>query len=309
MRNHLKTKVVLTFLVLVLVGILAKPATDVFANWQAPPPTTPVTKKENAVVAIVSPEDKAFVNRKETLPVKVHFNTTKIKAQTPSNDEKTYYLQPIQAVELLLNGKSYEVKQLKKPLKEGDVTFSLSFTSLPQNALEAHLQAKIYTVYVPAKPPQFKGTKKLGAESQPITIILEETIQQTAKQFMKLDQTSDTDGDGLRNGFELINLQLATYPDKVDTDGDHVNDGQEDTDADGLINIEEQNKGTDPLLTDTDADGLSDGDEVSRYLTNPLKPDTDGDGLDDGLEVELGTNPLLADTNNDGITDGNTPLQ
>jgi hypothetical protein len=66
----------------------------------------------------------------------------------------------------------------------------------------------------------------------------------------------------------------------------------EDPDRDGLTNLQEFQKGTDPTNPDTDGDGLIDGDEVNKYRTNPLLPDTDGDLIPDGVEVQTGTNPL-----------------
>lgn len=143
-----------------------------------PIPTIPKIeiKKGDAAVEIVSPEDKKPVKKEEKLQVKVHFNTAYIKAKVPSIQEKIYYLQPIQAIELLLDGKSYEVKQLKKPLKEGDVTFDLSFTSLPEDATQAQLQVKIYTVYIQPKPPRIKGIKKLAGESEVTTVLFKQMI-------------------------------------------------------------------------------------------------------------------------------------
>lgn len=81
--------------------------------------------------------------------------------------------------------------------------------------------------------------------------------------------------------------------------------GQEDTDADGLINSEETRMGTDPLKTDTDGDQLSDGEEANTYRTNPLVVDTDIDQLADGIEVQnYQTNPLIPDTDADLLNDG-----
>ncbi len=66
----------------------------------------------------------------------------------------------------------------------------------------------------------------------------------------------------------------------------------QDPDRDGLTNLQEYQKGTDPNKADTDGDGLLDGDEVSKYRTNPLISDTDGDGIPDGVEITTGTDPL-----------------
>ena len=151
----------------------------------------------------------------------------------------------------------------------------------------------------------------------------------------------DTDGDGLKDGEEV--LTYYTNPLKVDTDGDHLTDYDEvvkyhtnpikaDTDGDGLNDGEEITRKTDPnnpdtdddglndgdevikyktnpLVMDTDSDGLNDGDEVNKYKTDPLKYDTDGDKLNDGDELnKYKTNPLLAETDGDGLTDGEEVL-
>lgn len=105
----------------------------------------------------------------------------------------------------------------------------------------------------------------------------------------------DSDGDGLTNA-EEENLQ--TDPFNPDSDGDGITDGDE-----------VQLYNTNPLLPDSDEDGLTDGEELLGYQTDPLNPDTDGDRLDDGTEIELGTNPLVADTDQDGVLDGEEVLQ
>ncbi len=58
-----------------------------------------------------------------------------------------------------------------------------------------------------------------------------------------------------------------------------------DTDGDGLTNSEELKLGTNIGDIDSDNDGLSDGLEVNAYKTNPLKIDTDGDGFADKYEI------------------------
>ncbi|MFT5189521.1 MAG: hypothetical protein ACI957_002551 [Verrucomicrobiales bacterium] len=55
--------------------------------------------------------------------------------------------------------------------------------------------------------------------------------------------------------------------------------------------------------TDTDLDGLSDDDESTIHMTDPLVADSDGDGLKDGEEIASGTDPLKVDTDGDGNSD------
>ncbi len=119
---------------------------------------------------------------------------------------------------------------------------------------------------------------------------------------------ADTDGDGLRDGDELVR---GTDPRAADTDGDGLSDGEEvmrwatnalarDTDGDGLGDLEEVVHGTSPLSTDSDGDGLNDKVELARG-TDPRNRDTDGDGLPDGLENV--SSPLLRDSDGDGLND------
>lgn len=108
---------------------------------------------------------------------------------------------------------------------------------------------------------------------------------------------ADSDGDGLGD-YEEIYL-LHTNPASKDTDGNGIEDGDEDTDGDGLTNLEELAHKTNPAKADTDGDGLSDGEEIDTYRTDPLKADTDGDGLSDYEEIKLGLDPLKASS--DGV--------
>lgn len=109
---------------------------------------------------------------------------------------------------------------------------------------------------------------------------------------------SDTDEDGLSDYIEIY--ITGTDPTLKDTDGNGVNDGDEDSDEDGLTNLEEIKLNTDLNKKDTDNDNLSDYDEVNVYKCNPLNPDTDGDGICDGDEILLGLDPLV--TCSDGVT-------
>ena len=108
---------------------------------------------------------------------------------------------------------------------------------------------------------------------------------------------ADTDSDGLSDYIEKVVLGLD--PLLKDTDGNGVDDGDEDGDNDGLSNIKEIELGTNLLLDDSDDDGLKDGEEVHTYGTSPITLDTDEDGVFDGKEVELGTNPLVYESSFD----------
>ncbi|MCI0479738.1 hypothetical protein L0Y59_04285, partial [Candidatus Uhrbacteria bacterium] len=92
------------------------------------------------------------------------------------------------------------------------------------------------------------------------------------------DPTSvDTDGDGMRDGFEDFNFN-----------------GRQDTAADGSGLLE-----SDPTLSDSDSDGIIDGEEgdkdgdgeIGADESDPHNPDTDGDGIKDGEEKRMGTYP------------------
>jgi parallel beta-helix repeat protein len=103
---------------------------------------------------------------------------------------------------------------------------------------------------------------------------------------------TDTDGDGLADEWEMAHFgNLDQGP------GD-------DPDFDGLVNLDEYIRHSDPNDPDSDDDGLQDGDEVHVYGTDPADADTDNDGLSDGDEISAGTEPLDWDTDDDGMGDG-----
>ena len=102
---------------------------------------------------------------------------------------------------------------------------------------------------------------------------------------------TDSDNDGLNDNWEIDNF------------GDLAQDGNGDTDNDGLSNAEEHALGSLGNNPDSDDDGLNDGDEFAAG-TGLLNPDSDGDGLTDGAEVAThNTNPANADTDGDGVAD------
>ena len=81
----------------------------------------------------------------------------------------------------------------------------------------------------------------------------------------------------------------------------------DDFDGDGLTNLEEYLKGTDPTDSDSDDDNMQDGWEVDNGL-NPFVDDSAGDGDDDDFanwqEYLAGTDPNKFDTDGDEYSDG-----
>lgn len=115
-----------------------------------------------------------------------------------------------------------------------------------------------------------------------------------AEDYFKTDSgLADTDSDGISDYIEIA--VLGTDPLNPDTDGNGVKDSDEDSDSDGISNLQEIINNTDPALPDSDFDGLSDKDEIEIYLTDPLNRDTDDDGVSDGKEIKLLTDPLNFD--------------
>ncbi|MDR0966086.1 MAG: hypothetical protein LBM75_06240, partial [Myxococcales bacterium] len=123
----------------------------------------------------------------------------------------------------------------------------------------------------------------------------------------------DSDGDGLRDGYEMgvsfnpdpFNCPEADFLSDVHNPSGYTSNPKEkDTDDDGLDDYRERQLNTDPNNPDTDGDGLNDGAEVDGTdndgkphgfgATNPSKPDTDNGSVPDGAEVIGGLNPNSA---------------
>jgi transglutaminase-like putative cysteine protease len=105
----------------------------------------------------------------------------------------------------------------------------------------------------------------------------------------------DSDGGGL-----LDSTEVWVKLNPLDPNDDNSTD---DFDGDGLTDTQEITLGTNVTNWDSDGDKLSDGLEVNKYHTNPLKKDTDGDNITDGQEVILGTDPTMFDTDGDKLND------
>jgi hypothetical protein len=109
----------------------------------------------------------------------------------------------------------------------------------------------------------------------------------------RISPVTDNDSDGLRDDWE------AKFFGNMDAKA------TDDPDNDGLTNLEEQTLGTEPNKADSDGDGLSDGDEVKVYKTDPTRVgDADGDLLTDGAEILIyKTDHKKVDSDGDGASD------
>ena len=120
---------------------------------------------------------------------------------------------------------------------------------------------------------------------------------------------NDSDDDGLPDPLEYT---TCTDPNNADTDGDGIFDGVEDVNLNGVVDLNE----TDPCNIDTDGDGLIDGAEdvnhngvIDQGETDPLNLDTDGDKMPDGWEVLNNLDPLVDDAQADADGDGYSNLE
>jgi len=121
-----------------------------------------------------------------------------------------------------------------------------------------------------------------------------------------IDETTDSDRDGLSDLDEAAGWRVTIYQSNGDTLQLDVNSdpNKPDTDNDGVLDSYEKSSLINPRSTDTDDDELSDRQELYDIYSNPYVQDTDGDGLMDGLEFNFHlTSPVDDDTDGDQIDD------
>lgn len=123
-----------------------------------------------------------------------------------------------------------------------------------------------------------------------------DNIRQTAAQhIVNLLGFGDRDGDGIMDKDDAFPNDPK---EAVDTDHDGIgNNADTDDDGDGLPDAWEKRYGLNPLDTsdaaaDTDNDGLNNLTEYQR-ATNPTQTDSDNDGMADKAEVDMGRNPTV----------------
>ena len=125
-----------------------------------------------------------------------------------------------------------------------------------------------------------------------------------------IDSELDADSSGVPDWYEM---QYGLQPAGPST-------ASADPDGDGLTNLQEFQRGSDPkksdnqesagnsLSMDSDGDGLGDYAEVTAPLpSDPNLADSDGDGISDKLEVQYGLDPLVNPVNTPGFM-GWTPV-
>lgn len=150
----------------------------------------------------------------------------------------------------------------------------------------------------------------LGVTTASIRVKVVNSLNAALESQLTVTVLDDADNDGLLDPWEnqyFPNIGLDAKP------GD-------DPDQDGLTNLQEQTKKTDPSLADTDGDTLKDGIESGSGIflsagdpgTSPLSADTDQDGFPDNIENPLlpftgidqpGTDPNKRDADGDGYGD------
>jgi hypothetical protein len=88
-----------------------------------------------------------------------------------------------------------------------------------------------------------------------------------------------------------VELETRRLTEESKGDGE---EGNVDTDSDGIPDEVEKQRGMNSSAVDSDSDGLRDDRELVLG-TNPLRPDSDGDGISDNREYMLGLDPTISE--------------
>ena len=123
--------------------------------------------------------------------------------------------------------------------------------------------------------------------------------------WYRLDDSTDTDGDGMPDWYEIkrgLNRTSSLVP------GSPLAEQSQDWDGDGLSNLQESNYDGDPFSRDTDGDCIEDSAELSLALERGVTPtdamnkaDADDDGFEDSIEFGCTeTSPPTQIDNEDG---------
>lgn len=114
----------------------------------------------------------------------------------------------------------------------------------------------------------------------------------------------DTDRDGVWDGID--NCPSVANPNQADYDKDGLGDACDpDDDSDGLTDVQEGIRGTNPLNPDTDGDGVKDGVDNCPLIANASQTDTNRNGMGDACDpiliaktnTNINSTPDIATTN------------
>ncbi len=165
------------------------------------------------------------------------------------------------------------VVSLKKDLKEEFVTDTEKEMELDLTSEEAEELIDVCAVAVEEIP--------VALDKQNPTEKSDRSIEIETNEYIYTSADTDTDGDGLLDGYEI--WDFGTNVKASDSDGDGFADYYEttilgtdpafytkdsDRDNDGLTDQAEMTKGTDPYRKDTDFDGIADRSDVAPLLTD-----------------------------------------
>jgi hypothetical protein len=179
---------------------------------------------------------------------------------------------------------------------DGDVVQAIGFADNPALTVTAVIES-VRVDILGLSPGDYVVTVRL------VDIADNKTDSAFAVRCVTEEGPVDTDGDGIPDEIEIIwGLDL-----------NNPSDAAGDLDGDGLTNLEEWQRGTDPLDNDSDGDGMPDGWEDSNDL-DPLDPtgvngadgDLDTDGHRNAFELEIGTQPNDAGS---GLSSGTVKLR
>ncbi|MGA1866317.1 MAG: Ig-like domain-containing protein [Thermoplasmatota archaeon] len=181
-------------------------------------------------------------------------------------------------------------------------TISIRFSEIIEwDALSASL--------IPEGGPPVVLLSNLNTETRTISYYSEDTLLGGTNYTFSLRTIRDLSG----NTADDIMIKFRTISEEdIDTDGDGIpdiyelkygflspsdnTDAAEDEDRDGLNNLQEYQKGTEPDNPDTDADGIPDGKEVEWGMdptwASDAQGDLDGDDYTNLEEYEKGSDPL-----------------
>ncbi len=113
--------------------------------------------------------------------------------------------------------------------------------------------------------------------------------------------TQDADGDGIVN---LVEQQLGTDMNNSDTDGDGFTDGEEVRSGHDPLTAPDGTKSTKGTTNNTTSGSGQATTNTTTSSGDDFSKDSDSDGLSDGQEKLLGTNPNVSDSDHDGFSDG-----